>query len=77
MSEAKKKEDEYVETDITKLKGWAKIKNQQIAHILITPTFKCAIVCYLVMFVVLAGFGAISVLRAAEINDQLYRYDNH
>jgi len=28
MAEGKKKEDEYVETDITKLKGWAKIKNQ-------------------------------------------------
>jgi LEM3 (ligand-effect modulator 3) family / CDC50 family len=27
MTEGKKKEDEYVETDITKLKGWAKIKN--------------------------------------------------
>jgi hypothetical protein len=72
----KKKEDEYVETDVNKLKGWKKIKNQQIAHILITPTFKCAMICYSIMFIILVLFGGVSYMKAESNNDLLYRYDD-
>lgn len=49
----------YVETDINKLKCWGRIQNQHIPHILITPTFRCAIICYTIMAAVLGGFGAL------------------
>ena len=44
-----------------KLKGLAKLQNQQIKHILITPTFKCAVICYALLAVVLGLFGALSL----------------
>ena len=49
----------YVETDPSKHKCWQRIQNQNIPHILITPSFRCAIICYTVLAVVLAGFGAL------------------
>lgn len=65
-----------METDVSKLTGWKKIKNQQIAHVLITPTFKCAMLCYSVILIVLVLFGAISLMKAGENNDALFRYDD-
>lgn len=67
---------DYVETDITKLKFWGKIQNQQIPHLLITPTFRCAIMCYTVLAALLAGFGALCYTQAAANNDLLIRYDD-
>lgn len=64
-----------VETDVSKLKCWGRIQNQQITHILITPTFKCAMICYFVFAVILAGFGALLYLQANSLNDLLIQYD--
>jgi hypothetical protein len=69
----KKKE---VETDISKLKWWGRVQNQQISHILITPTFKCAMLCYLLFAIILGGFGVLCYMQAADINDMLIRYDD-
>lgn len=69
----KKKE---VETDVNKLNCWGRIQNQQISHILITPTFKCAMLCYLIFAIILAGFGALCYLQANGINELLIRYDD-
>jgi hypothetical protein len=66
----------YVETDLSKLKCWGKIQNQQIPHILITPTFRCAILCYTVLAAVLFGFGALCYTSAAANHDFLMRYDD-
>lgn len=66
----------YVETDLSKLKCWGKIQNQQIPHILITPTFRCAILCYTVLAAVLLGFGALCYTQAAANSDYLIRYDD-
>ena len=71
-----KHEPGYVETDINKLKCWGKIQNQRIPHILITPTFRCAVICYAVLAIVLAGFGALCYTSAAANNDLLIRYDD-
>jgi hypothetical protein len=65
-----------VETDISKMGCWGKIQNQQIPHILITPTFKCAVICYLVLAILLGGFGALCLTSAMANNDLLIRYDD-
>ena len=65
-----------VETDISKMGCWGKIQNQQIPHILITPTFKCAVICYLILAVLLGGFGALCLTSAMANNDMLIRYDD-
>ena len=61
---------------IGKLKGWAKIKNQQIKHILITPTFTCAMLCYLVFVIILGGLGVLLLMMAMKNHDMLIRYDD-
>ena len=70
------KKDNYVETDISKMKWFGRVQNQQIAHILITPTFRCAMVCYFVLALILGGFGIICILSAAANHDLLIRYDD-
>ncbi len=74
---ANEEEKKVVETDINKLKGMAKIKNQRIAHILITPTFRCAMICYFVFACVLTLFGIVCYMKATELNDFRFQYDNH
>jgi hypothetical protein len=71
--EDKKKE---VETDISKLKCWGKIQNQQITHILITPTFRCAMLCYFIFAVILIVFGVLCLTQANAIHDLQIRYDD-
>ena len=65
-----------VETDVTKLKGMMKIKNQRIPHILITPTFTCAMIIYAILAVILGLLGSLSYLKATENNDFRIRYDD-
>jgi len=64
-----------VETDVTKLKGWARIKNQRIPHLLITPTFRCAMICYATLAAVLFLFGIISLLKANQNSDYKIQYN--
>ena len=66
----------YVETDINKMKCWGKIQNQRIPHILITPTFRCAILCYTVLAIILGAFGAVCYTSAIANSDLLIRYDD-
>jgi len=55
---------------------WGKIQNQQIPHILITPTFRCAVICYVLLAALLGGFGALCLTSAMANNDLLIRYDD-
>lgn len=58
------------------MKCWGKIQNQQIPHILITPTFKCAILCYSALAILFAAFGALCYTQAIANHDLLIRYDD-
>jgi hypothetical protein len=66
----------YVETDVTKMKCWGKIQNQHIPHILITPTFRCAMLCYSFLAILFAAFGMICLTSASTNSDLLIRYDD-
>jgi hypothetical protein len=55
---------------------WGKIQNQEIPHVLITPTFRCAVLCYLVLIALFGGFGALCLVSAMGNNDMLIRYDD-
>ncbi len=61
---------------LAKLTGFNKIKNQRISHILITPTFGCAMACYAVFAIVLALFGFVCIVKAGENVDLRIRYDD-
>jgi len=65
-----------VETDVKKMGCWGKIQNQEIPHILITPTFRCAMICYIILILLLGGFGALCLMSAMANQDMLIRYDD-
>jgi hypothetical protein len=43
---------------------------------LITPNFRCAILCYTFLTIILAAFGVICYTSAAANSDLLIRYDD-
>jgi hypothetical protein len=57
------------------MKGWLKVKNQRLSHILITPTFCCAMTFFGVLFFLLIIFGALALSKANENADAEIRYD--
>ena len=65
----------FVETDVSKMGFWDKIGNQEIPHILVTPTFSCAMACFAVLVAIFGGFGAICLVSAMGNHDMLVRYD--
>ena len=76
LEREKIEKSKIVETDISKMGCWGKIQNQQIPHILITPTFRCAVICYAILAILLGGFGALCLTSAMANNDLLIRYDD-
>lgn len=62
--------------DPTKLTCWGRIQNQQMTHILVTPTFSCAMFCLFAMATVLGTFGGLSLSASESLNDIIIRYDD-
>ena len=61
---------------VDELKGFARIKNQRIGHILIAPTFLCALIFYGIVSGILMIFAIAWLASAGGNKDFTFRYDN-
>jgi hypothetical protein len=54
--------------DAASLSFWGRIQNQQMTHLLITPTFGCSMICLLFVAAILGSFGGISLSFQSQLN---------
>ena len=55
---------------------WGRMLNQEIPHILITPSVGGSMLCFLVLIIIFASFGARCLVSAMANHELLVRYDD-
>jgi hypothetical protein len=55
---------------------WGRMLNQEIPHILITPSVSGSMLCFLVLIIIFASFGAKCLVSAMANHELLVRYDD-
>lgn len=73
--QSKKNSEPPKAPDINKMGCWGKIQNQEITHILITPTYKCSIACFGLLTFIFGLFGGIALQNSENLHEALIRYD--
>ena len=74
MGETKKKIPKSL--DPLALKGSMRVKNNQMPHWIITPSFWCATNLFTFIFMLLLGLGFFFYHETTKLNDFMIRYDD-